>query len=157
MSGIGEYFLRLCIAAVVGDGIQLLLGSGPAGKLGKTICGIYLCLVAVSPLTRISLELPDELPGFFRTEENAAVAKGEDHYRNSVGAIITQQVQAYILNKAAALNAAVEVEAIQLDPQTNAPTGITLRGSLTPYQKQMLSLCIQDDLGIEKEGQIWRK
>ena len=68
-------------------------------------------------------------------------------------ACITEGVQAYILNKAAAagLDAQILVEV----GEEGYPESVTVRATASPLQRQELTGVIVRELGIDKEAVIW--
>ena len=67
--------------------------------------------------------------------------------------IITAQVEAYILDKAALYQAPVTVD-VTLDEE-GTPVSVRLSGAVSPYAKTRLSEMMETDLGIKKEAQQW--
>ena len=72
-----------------------------------------------------------------------------------INAIIIEQLQAYILDKAADLGAELEVEILMPDDGSGQPQGVVLRGAVSPYAKTRLQQIIAEDLDIAKEKQQW--
>ena len=68
-------------------------------------------------------------------------------------AIITQQTQSYILDKADTLGVCLEV-GVELNEEM-VPWRVTMTGEAPPYARQRLEGIIQDDLGIPAERQVW--
>ena len=64
--------------------------------------------------------------------------------------IIKQRTQAYILDKAQALNTVLEVEVTLSDDDIPVPLKVRLKGKISPYAKGRLQATIAEDLGIEK-------
>ena len=60
------------------------------------------------------------------------------------------------MDEAASMNAQIEIGPITLDDETLQPLSVEIYGKLTPYRKKMLSDFISEQLGIGKEGQIWK-
>ena len=83
-----------------------------------------------------------------------AVQQGEDYVALRRREGICERLEAYILDKAAALGADVSVR-FTLDDQ-DLPRTVTLTGSCTPAQKQALARVLAEDLGIPEERQIWQ-
>ena len=70
--------------------------------------------------------------------------------------LITQQAEAYILDKARAMGLKAEVTVtVHLEDRYPVPWAVTIRGSPTGQQKSALETEIQDALGIPPERQEW--
>ena len=74
-----------------------------------------------------------------------------DAYRQ--GIII--RTESYILEKAKALNCDLQVEVILSSDATPVPEQVRISGSISPYAKQAISTMLTEDLGIDREAQIW--
>jgi hypothetical protein len=59
------------------------------------------------------------------------------------------------LDKAQALNTALEVEVTLSDDEIPIPVKVRLSGKVSPYAKGRLQQIISEELGIERENQIW--
>jgi len=63
--------------------------------------------------------------------------------------------EAYILEKAVSFNADLTVEVLISEDENLQPTGIILRGAISPYGKSMMEHYIQTQLDIPRECQTW--
>ena len=68
-------------------------------------------------------------------------------------AIISAEVEAYILDKAASLGVDLNVEVWLND--TGLPESVALSGQIAPSDRQVLSQFIDHDLGVGEEAQTW--
>lgn len=153
MQRLGEYVLSLTAAAVLCS-LMLTLARGGAGReLVRTVCGVILAVTALSPLK--TLKIPDFQDYFedFAVQGDALSAMGVNMAAGAASADITRALNAYILDKAAALGARIHCE-IQLNGQ-GYPTGAAIYGEVTSGQRQALSRILRDELGIAKENQQW--
>lgn len=153
MTGLAQYILRLSAAAILTAVAQCFPLEGAMRGLVKLVGGVLMAMTLISPL--LTLRLPD-MDGWltsFETGGQAAAASGEQMAREAACTIITERTEAYILDKAAALGAALAVR-VRTD-ETGVPVGVTLRGSLTEEAKLELSRIIASELGIGEEAQQW--
>lgn len=155
MDAIANYILSLCCGAIICSIILSVGNSGGAGgSLRRMICGLFLAFLAISPLRDIDLqEFAEEIHTYTDDAEdaaNAGIAQTED----AVAAVISQQAEAYILDKAAALSLELEV-CVNVDEETMLPTSVELSGDASPSQKQVLTDYIRETLGIEENDQQW--
>ena len=156
MSSIKSYFLSIVAAAII-----CFVATGITDKKGvistivKMICGLFMVITVVRPLTNISF---DNLSGCFNDithQSNAIVSQGEIAAQEEMYAIIKEQVEAYILDKAAVLHIDVSVEVGMSAAQPQIPERVTLKGSVSPFGKQRMEQILSQELGIAKENQLW--
>jgi stage III sporulation protein AF len=75
--------------------------------------------------------------------------------RNALADIIKDRTEAYILDKAAAMGAAITVVVSVSGDEPPVPLGVEISGPVSPYMKLRLEEMIQEDLNIAKENQVW--
>ena len=68
---------------------------------------------------------------------------------------IMEKTQSYILAKADTLGAQVEVSVEVSNDEMTVPSKVRIIGAVSPYAKQAISQMLTEDLGIDKEAQIW--
>lgn len=151
-----EYFLSVICGAILCAIVTALLEKkGTSGVVLKLICGIFLTFTVIRPISTV--ELQDFT--FFTSEisEEAAYASniGQQHTQETIAAIIKQETEAYILDKAKALGASITAE-VTLDDDL-LPEMVLLAGHLTSYERHQLSQMMETELGIAKEDQIWNE
>ena len=153
MSEVARYILSITGAAMLVAILQSIAGQGAMGQLVRMLGGIFLALTILAPL--VHLELPD----LSRWVEDMTLqgqdisADGEAMAADLRGDIITQQVEAYILDKAAVHQADVSVE-VAVD-EDGVPVSVRLTGDVAPYAKARLSEMMEQELGMGKEAQQW--
>ena len=59
------------------------------------------------------------------------------------------------MEKAKALDCDLQVEIFLSADTTPVPEQVPISGSVSPYAKQVISTMLSDDLGIDREAQIW--
>lgn len=153
MSGVARYILRLSAAAVLTAVAQSFPLEGSMRGLVKLVSGVFMAMTLISPL--LTLRLPD-MDGWlssFDGESSAVVSSGEEMAREAMDTIIKERTEAYILDKAAALDAVVTVR-VRTDSE-GIPVSVTLRGDVSGEVKAQLSRIITSELGIGKEAQQW--
>ena len=144
MDGIKTYLLGVMGAAVIcGIVIRMIGEKGTQGAMTKLIAGLFLAFTVIRPVANIRL---DGLSDF-----TAAYSAAGD----ALAASIKAQTEAYILDKAAALQVELEVDVTLSDGDIPTPSAVLLSGKVSPYAKARLQKMITDDLGIDKERQTW--
>lgn len=133
-----------------------MVGSkGTLGAIVKLIAGAFLALSVIKPMTRLDLSHEFDWMQDYASVGSEAVSTGQSQMRNALAAGIKSRSEAYIINKAKSLNVELKVEVTLSDDEIPIPSEIRLTGKVSPYAKTRLQTIITEDLGIEKERQIW--
>lgn len=156
MESLRAYLIGLVAAAILTGIVTQLMGDkGTQGAMIKLISGLFLVFTVIAPIANIDLSgLRDFSADFSEAGEEAALI-GEDITRESLAAVIKQRSEAYILDKAAGLDVELEVDVTVSDDKMPVPSAVLLRGKVSPYAKARLQSIIVQNLGIDKEKQIW--
>lgn len=156
MESVRTYLIGLVAAAILTGIVTQLMGDkGTQGAMIKLISGLFLVFTVIAPIANIDLSgLRDFSADFSEAGEEAALI-GEDITRESLAAVIKQRSEAYILDKAAGLDVELEVDVTVSDDKMPVPSAVLIRGKVSPYAKARLQSIIVQNLGIDKEKQIW--
>lgn len=148
-----QYILTVTAAAMLAAILRCIAGQGSMGKLVGLLAGVFMALTIISPLMR--LELPDPVRWFsaYTSDGSAAAATGENMAREVSNAIITEELEAYIGDKATLCRADLAVEVTVTE--TGMPESVILTGAVSPYAKDRLSHLIETELGVGEEAQQW--
>ncbi len=153
MSTFREYVLRIVAVALICAVLSLLGGESKQKELLRVLNGLMMSFIVILPLSNMNWEqLPIFGGGFSETGEVFA-QEGKLAARNAVGDIIKAETEAYILDKAAALNASLTLDILL--SEENIPERVILSGSISPYARQQLEVILETELGIAKENQQW--
>ena len=141
MQALGNYLLRIVAAALL-----LLCG------------GLCMALVVLVPLPSLaSLAGSNSLSDALLASEPAAENLAQ--VREELGKLISQQTEAYILDKARSLGASVTVK-VSLEPLGDyylRPSAVTICGAVTPAQQQALAQWLQEDLALTGGQVTWEE
>ncbi len=152
-----EYILRIIAAAILCALVKSFAGKSSAvNAILKTICGVFLTLTILSPIVHFNFTTITDQIDFFSSDAQRSVEAGVQLTDSSLRSSIKQQTEAYILDKAASLDAALTVEVTLSGDELPTPCSVILEGRISPYAKSRLAELISDDLGISKENQTWR-
>ncbi|MCI6729760.1 MAG: hypothetical protein SOY32_08275 [Candidatus Faecousia sp.] len=154
MDVLRQYILSVTAAAFLCAVIKSIAADKPGQKkiLGL-VCGIFLLATALRPLGLLQLPGLEDPAGPYRQEAEQAVAQAEEQANAHLEAIITEQTEAYILDKADTLGVRLEVQ-VEVNEEL-VPWQVTLQGQVSPYAKSRLGSSIARDLGIPEERQVW--
>lgn len=155
MESIKEYLLGVIGAAILCSILVQITGEKSfLGTTVKLICGVFMLIVLVAPVTDIQIQ-PLKLFSDISLDADQITSAAVNSSRESVAGIIKEQTQAYILDKANACGVALSVEVILSDDEIPEPSSVILSGDVSPYNKKILTQTIENDLGIPSEAQIW--
>ena len=152
MNDIKTCILSIALAAIGCGVIQALVPQKGSGRLLKLLCGFYLLLV----MCRVSLDPAElELPnlGQYRQEAEALCRQTEESIHQEMAAVIRQETETYIENKATGLGVALTAT-VTLGPDLT-PQAVVIKGDASAYVRQRLSDVIQEDLNIPGQWQVW--
>ena len=155
MDQIRNYLFSIVAAAILCSLFQQIIQNFQAKSLGKIICGFVLIITVLRPLTKLdNLELDDFSFSYEQSAQDAIIMGQELAYDARVD-IIKNKTEAYILDKAAELNADISVSVFVQDSEVPVPISADISGNVSPYVRQQLKQIMEADLGITKENQKW--
>lgn len=156
MASIKAYILSVTAAALLCTiCTRLLSGQSTASAMGKMLTGLFLLFCLISPLRDLRIGNFFDYTDDLKMQAAQAQQYGETASRNAMRSSIISQVEAYILNKAAALHAEINIEVTLSEDAIPVPVQVMIRGDVSPYAKIQLQRMIESDLGVAKENQIW--
>lgn len=150
------YLIRLTAAAILAAVVRKLAPAGAAGKAAKLGAGLLVLLTAFGPVAEIDMVAAAEniaRQGFY---DPLSTGELESTANTLLSGLISQEAEAYILDKAQALGLEVTVTVeTKVEGRYPVPWRVTLRGSPTQGQKAALTGAIGEELGIPEERQEW--
>ncbi len=156
MESLRTYLLSVTAAAVLCGMVMSLLGKkGTIAALGKFLAGLFLSLTVIAPVVNFSTGDWSSYWQTFSLDGQDAAQAGIMMAQSAQADIIKQNLEAYILDKAASMGADLTVAVTLRDGDVLTPTSVRLSGQVSPYIRQQLSAIITEELGIAKEAQEW--
>ena len=154
MHRVGVYVISLIAVSLICGVLQSIMPAGSRKQILRILCGVFLLLTLLTPLSDIRMpDLTDYLSSF-RAEGEAAAVMGQEMALTERQELIKLGLEAYILEKAEALGVTPKI-IVAVDPE-GRPTAIIVEGSFTREQECALGTVITNDLGIAEEDQQWR-
>jgi hypothetical protein len=155
MEPIREYLLSVSVAAMIcAVARRLLHGKGTPAAMGKLLTGIFMTVTVLSPLTGLSIDPIRDLTEDFRIDAQQAVLEGEKYGNYALRDSITQRIETYILDKAAAIGAQIQVKIVLSNDHYPVPEKVYIEGDISPFARTRLKQ-ILTELGVTEENQIW--
>ena len=156
MEHIRQYLLSIIAAAILCGLINTLIGKkGAYSAVIRLISGLFMALTVISPVVNIQLQNFTDYVNSFSQQAGVIVNSAEAMAWEERNTIIKSRAEAYILDKAVSMKLELDVEVTLSDTNPPLPCAVTIKGSVSPYSKEVLSSYIANDLGISKEDQLW--
>ena len=153
MMDVSKYLISVTAAAILCTvTLTLVKKKDTVGSIIRLIAGLFLTLTAVQPIVNLEIISLERYLDSVQTGAEEAVRTGQALAEEEMEARIIDQVESYILDKAGLLNAQVTVSVTLTDM---LPSGVEIKGNVSPYAKAQLSAWIDSQLGIATEAQIW--
>ena len=156
MDGIKQYFLSITAAALTCSVVKALIGKEKVQtSIATLLCGIFMAVTILSPI--LDLKIAD-IASYIDDNDwsiNSAVDEGVHAAETGIRTIITEETCTYILDKAASLDAEIQVDVV-LQEAEPVPSSVVITGDVSPYVRTVLSDYIEDTLGISEDAQIWK-
>lgn len=144
------YLLSVTAAALL-CGIVRGLGKS---RVPAIAAGLFLVITVLGPLANWNGNWPAE--DWSISQDGQKVAEeGRQLAQQAMADSIKEETGAYILEKAKAIHADIQVKVEVSDDTIPLPVGVQISGSVTPYAKKQLETFLEDELGISKENQLW--
>lgn len=157
MESLGQYVIFVISSAMICGVVLGFFPNGAAKELVRMLCGIFLALSVLSPISRIDVAQWTDFDLLFNKDAAQTAAMGEAYSQNALREIIKEETRAYILDKAAALGADISADVSVSGDALPVPVGVQVTGIFSPYVKQRLEVILQEELGIAKENQLWTR
>ena len=153
MQRLGQYALSLVATAMICGILLSFFREGTVKNILRMVCGIMMITAASTALRDLDISELTVISERFYTEGKTIAAMGEDLARDEKLQCIQQRLEAYILDKANALNAPV-IPQVKLNPD-GLPVEVRLWGQCSDQARKALTAMITNDLGIPEEDQKW--
>lgn len=147
-----SWLLGIVLTSLAGGLARQLAPPGKEQAMVRLVSGLLLALAILRPLAGGSWEKPGWKPSSLRQETEQAAAYRKNQ-QDQLSAIIAEKTEAYIWDKANQLGLACELTVTTAAGESGVPLpeAVTIRG---PYSPE-LAKCIEEEVGIPAEKQIW--
>lgn len=145
----------ICATIISAIVVNIFKKKTPIGHHIRLLVGIFLSITIISPLYKLEIPDFDLYKSSLDIEAQKIVGEGESLYEAQRRSIISQQLEAYILNKATELNADIRVAIKLSEEDIPTPVSVEIEGSVAPYDRIVLEKYIANEIGIPKERQMW--
>lgn len=156
MEWVRSYILTITAAGILCAIVKNISSGKAGGRMMSLVCGVFLILAAISPVYSVDISGWNGDFDDFRNQAREMQTETSERIRAQMDEVIRERTAAYILDKGAALGAALDVEVI-LDSENgySVPKSVRISGDYSPYIKARLGLVLEQDLGIPPERQEW--
>lgn len=154
---LGTYLLSVAAVGLLVSLILSLLPEGPLRRSGTFVGSLLLILAVLSPLVKLDADTIAQAIARVRMEAREAVSGVETDNREILAAIIKEDCETYIWDKARDMGLVLEevVVAVEEGVGYPYPTGVAITAGLAPAQQLALMEWIEETLGIPQEKQEW--
>lgn len=157
MDSIRQYLLSVISAAIFSSiAVAIVPKKGMQASIIKITAGLIMTITVISPLTKFDFTNLQDIALDFSCDAQNAAKVGEVFAETQIREIITQQIEAYIQEKAVDLGAEIRVEVELTHEDPPVPLAVTIYGTVSPYTKSVLERYIENNLAIPEEHQVWR-
>lgn len=155
MNALAGFVFSVFAASMICGVLQVIGKETGFLHLIKLLCGIFLMLTVLVPVSQISLEgiSPFAIP--YSSLGEQAAKTGEDYARNSLSWIIKEETQSYILDKANQMGASIIADVTVSSDPIPIPVSVSITGDISGQQRLQLEELLTKDLNIAKENQTW--
>ncbi len=152
-----SYLLSVIASALLSAVGMSLLPKGSIRRVLGLCCGMLLALTVLRPVLHLDDTALAESLARFQMQAEEARTGIEVKNRELVAAIIKQNTETYILDKASSLGLEADVEVtVELETAYPYPSTVTVTGSASAAQKEALQSYITENFAISAERQTWR-
>lgn len=153
MEGLRQYVLSSIAAAFISGIIVRLTQNNGSKEFVRVLCGAFMTIVLILPISGNREKLWDNLIPDIGNKTEALIDDGTRASGNMRAEIIKQRTEAYILDRASAMDAQIKVS-VSLG-KDSIPKSVRITGRITPMNRSRLTDVIAADLGIPREQQEW--
>ena len=148
-----QWLLGIVLTAFAGGLARQLAPQGREQAMVRLVGGLLLTLAILRPLSQMDWEGVALEAGSFqsRTAEQAEIYR--KNQQEALAAIIAEKSEAYIWDKANQLGLACQVTVTTAAGESGIPLPDTVT-ILGPYSPA-LAACIEEEVGLPAEKQIW--
>lgn len=150
------YLLGIAASAMVLAILQAMLREGAVKRAVVLTGGLLTVLMLVGPAAKSCVESFGQYLSGLELRKDAAVSGIAAENKEIMAAIIAEKTEAYILDKAAALGASVEVQVEVIQGSDYPyPWSAEISGTLTEGQRDSLASAMEASLAIPEERQVF--
>lgn len=155
MEEIRHYLFSVLCTALICSVLKDLSEHTFFKKQIHLVCGLFLAYAFLHPLIAGQLPQFDDPWEHYLAEAKAASARGEEISAQAMRQIITQESEAYILEKANSIGADITLTLELSNDQPPIPVSAVICGEFDADSESALAQILEQDLGIPKEHQTW--
>lgn len=156
MSWVRQYLLSVTAAAIICAIIKVITENKKSSySVIKLLTGIFITITVVAPWRSLDFSDISSYIKNFSLEADTAVATGIEYAQEESAALIKEQVEAYILDKARTLGLELQVSVTMNADSPPMPCSVSIQGNAAPYAKERLTQYLTEEMGIPEACQTW--
>lgn len=155
MIGLGQTALCVICASVIAGITASMLSDSFSKDLIRLLSGVFITVALLTQMQKLDFDFLQE-PYFQSVAEgHRQTHEGMTQAKNQLTAVIKESCETYILDKAKSLGADIQADIGLSASDIPVPETVTLWGSVTQEQKEILQEILIQQMGIQKEDQLW--
>lgn len=156
MNRIQQYIISVIAASIICAIIHAFALKNNAGtSVIKLLSGIFLAITVITPLKEFRFDDIVNKINVLHSDAQEYTNEGIIAAESERKAIIREQAEAYVTNKAESIGLDIHVSIQLSERDVPIPEKIEIAGSASPYKKEKLNTYISQDIGILKENITW--
>ncbi|MGM9660675.1 MAG: hypothetical protein ACI3WQ_08755 [Faecousia sp.] len=153
MDGLRQYVIAAVAAGLLCGVINRLTQISGCREVVQVLCGVFMTIVLLQPIYGLGDTSWEFLFSGFERQAEEVAADGVLAADSMKEEIIKQQTEAYILDKATAMGAEVDVSVTV--GEDCIPVSARISGTVSPLIRSRLTDILESELGIPGEHQQW--
>lgn len=156
-AGLKNYLLSLCAAAFLTTIAASLLPKGGIRRVLGICSAMVMAITALRPFVSLNANTLSQSIAQLEMQAEAARTGIEIENTELIAAIIKQNAQTYILDKAKSIGLDADVEVtVKTDAAYPYPASVVLYADATAAQRKQLGTYIAETFAIAEEEQAWK-
>lgn len=156
MEHVRSYLIGMICAAMAVAILSAVLKDGAVKRAVMLVGGLVLLMAVLTPIVKADLDKFGQYLSQVELQTDALTSGITVDNKELMAEIIRDKTEAYILDKAASLDAEIEVQVtVATDADYPYPDGATITGILNAGQKNSLQAYLRDSLAIPEERQVF--
>lgn len=156
MPHLHQYLLSVIAAATICTVIRALTHKrGASATIINLVSAVFLVTTVLLPWSDWSLSDISEHIKEHSEDAQTIVDNGVSFASAERVAIIKQETETYIVNKAESLGVVLTADVTLCDGSSGQPESVRITATTTPYLRQVITQFVASDLGIPEARQAW--
>ena len=155
MTDLGQSVLSIICASMLAGIVTSMLPDSVGGELIRLLCGLFITVTILTQIRNMDVEVWQEPYWQLAAQAQIQTQEGEMQAEDQLRAVIKESCESYILDKAKDIGICIGVDIGLSEEDIPIPVNVTILGSVTEEAKEILQEILIQEMGIQKEDQLW--